>query len=82
MVETDVREENDAGANHVRGVEATAEPSLHDGDVHATTRELGERRGGDRLELRRAEPFGGRPHACERGVEVGLLAVDGDPLRP
>ena len=53
VLEADVREQDDVAAEDVRRVEAAAEPGLDDGDVDVTHRELGERRGAERLELRR-----------------------------
>ena len=44
--------------------------------------ELGERGRGQRLELRRPELLRRRAHARDRPLEVGLGAVDPDPLRP
>ena len=63
VLETDVREQHDARAQHVRRVVAAAEPGLDDGDVDAGGGERRQRRRRDRLELRRAEPLGVRPDA-------------------
>ena len=80
MVARDVREDDDAGVEHVRRVVAAAEPGLDDGDVDPARRELGERSRREHLELRRSG--GVRADARERGVEVCVCAVDLDPLRP
>ena len=44
--------------------------------------ELGERGGGQRLELRGPDGLGGRAHAGQRGFQVDRLAVHLDPLAP
>jgi hypothetical protein len=46
------------------------------------SRELGERRCGQRLELRCADPLRGRAHAADRRLEVDIFLVDLDPLAP
>ena len=69
-------------AEHVRGVEASAEPGLDDGDVDLARGELGEGRGAERLKLRRLLRLRLRPDPLDRRLEVGLLTVDCDPLRP
>ena len=70
MLERDVREHDDPRVEHVRRVVAPAEPRLDHGDVDLARRELGERGGGQHLELRRA--VGVRPDARERALEVGV----------
>ncbi len=67
-------------AEDVRRVVAAAEPCLDDRDVDLSRRELGERGGGEHLELRR--PRRVRADPGERRLEVGRLAVDLDALRP
>jgi hypothetical protein len=52
---------------------------LDDGDVHARGGERSQRGGRDRLELRRAAPFGIRPDPRERGSEVCWPPVE--PVR-
>ena len=69
-------------AEDVRRVEAAAEAGLDDRDVDLARRELGERGGADRLELGRALRLRLRPDARDRRLEVGLCAVDRDPLGP
>ena len=71
-----------SAVEHVGRVQPAAEPGLDDRDLDACRRELGERRRRQHLELRRAGPLGGRPDALERLLEVGVLAVDLDPLAP
>ena len=56
VLEPDVGQQHDAGAQHVRRVVAPAEPGLDDGDVDLGGGERSQRRGRDRLELRRAAP--------------------------
>ena len=80
VVERDVRQHDDRGGEHVRRVVAPAEACLDDRDVDLLARELGERRRGQHLELRRA--LGVRPDARDRHLEVGVEAVELDPLRP
>src|SRR5512132_817809 len=82
VFERDVREQDDLGVDHVRRVEPTAEPGLDHGDIDFTPGELGECGGGQDLELRRAERFGGRTDSTDRPLEVRFGAVDPDPLRP
>ena len=83
VLERHVRQHDDAGrVEDVRRVVATAEPGLDDGRLDVRIAERDERRRREHLELRRAEPFGRRPNGCERGLEVGLGAVDPDALRP
>ena len=82
VLEGDVRQEDDARAQDVRRVEPAAEARFHDGDVDPRARERGQRGSGDDLELRRVEPFGGRPHLRDGVLEVDLLPVHADPLAP
>ena len=55
VLEPDVREQDDARADDVRGVVAAAEPGLDDRDVDMCLGERSEGGGRDRLELRRAD---------------------------
>ena len=82
VLEPHVRQQDDPRAQHVRRVVAAAETRLHDGDVDLRIGERGQRRGRDRLELRRPDPLGGRPDAPQRGRQVGRPAVEPDPLLP
>ena len=82
VLEPDVRQQDDVRAEDVRRVEPAAEARLDDRDVDLARRELGERRRADRLELRRLLRLRLRPDARDGGLEVGLLAVDRDPLGP
>ena len=54
VLERDVRQHDDPRVEDVRRVEPAAEPGLDDGDVDLARGELGERGGGEHLELRRA----------------------------
>ena len=63
VLEPDVGEHHDRRAEHVGGVVAAAEAGLDDGDLDALARELGERGGGQQLELRDAVV---PPRACGR----------------
>src|SRR6266516_1642180 len=82
VLERDARQDDDARVEDVRGVVAAAESGLDDGDAHRGRGERRQRRRGQRLELRRFEPLGRGPHACDGGLEVRLLAADADPLAP
>ena len=59
VLEGDVREQDDRRVDDVRRVEPPAEPGLDDGHVDAALGELGERRGGQRLELGRSDVLRG-----------------------
>ena len=65
MLEPDVGQHHDRRAEHVGGVVAAAEARLDHGDLDAALGELGERRGGQQLELRDALA------ARERAVDLG-----------
>ena len=80
VVERDVRQHDDRRVEHVRRVVAPAEPRLDHGHVDLARRELGQRGRREHLELRRALRV--RANARERALEVGVLAVDLDPLGP
>ena len=82
VLEPDVRQQDDARADDVRGVVPAAEPCLDDGDVDACLGERVEGGGGDRLELRRTDALGCRANARQRRGEVRRQAVDPDPLAP
>src|SRR5206468_678263 len=59
-----------------------AQPRLDDRNVHAGSRELGERSRSQSLELRRLDALGRTAHTLERGREVGVFATDLNPLAP
>ena len=82
MVEGDVRERDDGSVEHVRRVKAAAQARLDDRDVDLRRLELGERSRGHRLELRRGEALRRRTDSLDRDLEVGVFAVDLDPLAP
>ena len=83
VLEPDVREQDDARADDVRGIVPAAEPGLDDRDVDvAPAANAVEGGGSDRLELRRADALGRRPNARERRRQVRRQAVDPDPLAP
>ena len=63
VLEPDVRQQDDPGAEDVRRVVAAAEAGLDDGDVDLRVGERGQRGSGDRLELRRADLLRRRPDA-------------------
>ena len=80
VLEPDVRQQHDARVEDVRRVEPAAEPGFDDGDVDAALGEVGERRGGQHLELRRADRFGVGAHAGDRALEP--VGVGLEPLAP
>ena len=91
VLEPDVGEHHDRRAEHVGGVVAAAEAGLDDRDLDALARELGERGGGQQLELRdavalleRAVDLGGRRrgalHGRAEGVGAEVGVADPDPL--
>ena len=82
MLEPDVREQHDARSEDVRRVETTSKPCFDDRDVDSSVGEGDERGGGDDLELRRFESLCCGADACDHTLEVGLGAVQPDPLRP
>jgi hypothetical protein len=82
VVERNVRQHDDARAQHVRRIVAAAEPGLHDSNVDLRLGECEQRCGGQCFELRRAELDGLRLHARDGVLEVRLLAADPDSLAP
>jgi len=82
VVERDVGQGNDLRLEDVGRIQSAAQAGLHHRDLDSGRGELGERGGGQHLELRRPEPLGGGPRPLERLLEVGVLAVHLHPLRP
>ena len=80
MLERDVRQVNDRRVEDVRRVEPAAEPGLDRGDVDSLRGELGQRGSRQRLELRRSQPLGRRPHSADGTLEA--LGVGVEPLLP
>ena len=63
VIERDVRQHDDTGAEDVGRVMPPAEARLDDGDVDPVRGELGERGRGQHLELRRRQPLRRPTHA-------------------
>ena len=83
MLEGDVREDDDARVEDVGRVVPPAEAGLDDGDVDLGGRELGERGGGQRLELGRADRLGRRSRTRARAASRSASSpADADPLGP
>ncbi len=73
VLEADVREQDDGGIDDVRRVEPAAESRFHDGGIDASLREVRERGGRQRLELRGVRRFGRAADLCDRALErVGI----------
>ena len=71
---------DDTRVEHVRRVEPAAEPRFDDRDVDAARGEVGERRRGQHLELRRPDRLGVGAHAGDRPLEP--VGVRLEPLAP
>ena len=82
VIQPDVREQNDRGVEHVRRVVASTEPRLDDRSVDVVRGEHRERRGGQHLELRRADRDRGLANTADRALEVGLGPTAPDSLAP
>jgi hypothetical protein len=82
VLERDVRQDDYPRAEHVRRVQPPAEPGLDHRDVHARGRESEQRRSGQHLELRRADPLRRGTHRLDRRLEIRLAPVHPDPLGP
>ena len=58
------------------------EPGFDDCYINSGSCELGKRGSCQRFELGGANLLGGSPHPADRGAEIGLAAVDANPLPP
>ena len=89
MLEADVGEHDDLGAEHVGGVPAPAEARLDHGDLDLAAGELGERGRGQQLELgdalavreRPVDLRRGRGGALDRGAERRAREIVASPMR-
>ena len=80
MLERDVREQHDPRVDHVGRVEAAPEAGLHGRRLDAPRCEVGERGGGQHLELRRSELLRCGPDTSHRALEACFVGVE--PLVP